>query len=160
MSSSLTAQRGFSLIELVTVIVLLGIVLVTVAPRFSTKQTFAHFAVRDQLISSFRYAQQRAMSDHGGDCYRLLIDANGFGAQSNRGGAFNYIDPDEPILFSGDYAQISVTQSVIYFDGLGNALTGSCSTGALSSSITVAVSSPGLAPATIEIFPTGYLRAI
>ncbi|MGJ8691086.1 MAG: type II secretion system protein [Thalassotalea sp.] len=54
-------QTGFSLIELVTVIILIGILAVNVLPKFSGSSSFEAHPYRAQLISALRLTQQRAM---------------------------------------------------------------------------------------------------
>ncbi len=55
-------QSGFTLIELVTVIVILGLLAVVAVPRFANKGSFESRTVEDKLISAARHAQQLAMS--------------------------------------------------------------------------------------------------
>jgi len=55
-------QHGFTLIEMVTVIVILGIMAVAILPRFLGPSNFDSRTTSDILISSIRQAQQLAMS--------------------------------------------------------------------------------------------------
>ncbi|MGD8925554.1 MAG: prepilin-type N-terminal cleavage/methylation domain-containing protein [Thioalkalispiraceae bacterium] len=55
-------QAGFTLIELVTVIVILGLLAVVMIPRFLSPSNFDSRTTADTLISSLRQAQQLAMS--------------------------------------------------------------------------------------------------
>ena len=55
-------QAGFTLIEMVTVIVILGLLAVVVIPRFISPSNFDLRATSDTLISSLRQAQQLAMT--------------------------------------------------------------------------------------------------
>jgi MSHA pilin protein MshC len=55
--------RGFSLIELITVIILLGIVAVSVGSRFVGSDGFAEYVYQSRLISALRVMQTRAMYD-------------------------------------------------------------------------------------------------
>ena len=54
-------QRGFTLIELVTVIILIGILAVNVLPKFGGTASYEAHTHRAQLISALRLTQQRAM---------------------------------------------------------------------------------------------------
>lgn len=62
MSHLPSSKRGFSLVELVTVIALLGILAAVAVPRFSGTDAYEERAATDRLISALRYAQQQAMS--------------------------------------------------------------------------------------------------
>ena len=55
-------QHGFTLIELVTVLTILGLLAVAVVPRFAATSSFESRTVEDQLISAYRQAQQLALS--------------------------------------------------------------------------------------------------
>ncbi|MGK0499035.1 MAG: MSHA pilin protein MshC [Oceanicoccus sp.] len=123
-ASVLNKQRGFSLVELVSVIVLLGIVSVYVAPRFFSRDGFNEYAVRDQIIAGIRLAQQRAMYDHGaGACYRVTVTADVltvFDVAGNSIGPTN--DWRNGITVAG------VNNFAFYFNGLGSPLdTNDCS---------------------------------
>ena len=59
----MTTVRGFSLIELVTVLVLIGILAVSLGGRFIGSDGFAEFSYQSRLISSLRNMQARAMHD-------------------------------------------------------------------------------------------------
>jgi MSHA pilin protein MshC len=152
--NSVLNQRGFSLVELVTVMVLVGILTVTIVPKFMSKSDLAEYALRDQMISAFRYAQQRAMYDHSGNCYRLNIDAGGFGPQRNG----VYLDPIGEVLLTGDYSNLTiVSSSNIYFDGLGNTYTTDCNTAPVDplNPAIITINPQGLQ---LEIFSTGFIR--
>ena len=58
----LRKQNGFTLIEMITVIIILGIMAVAVIPRFLAPSNFESRATADTLISSLRQARQLAMS--------------------------------------------------------------------------------------------------
>jgi prepilin-type N-terminal cleavage/methylation domain len=59
----MTKYRGFTLIELILVIVLLGVLAVTVAPRFFSASGYDQIAARDQLIQMLRQAQLQSMNN-------------------------------------------------------------------------------------------------
>ncbi|MDM7859138.1 type II secretion system protein [Alteromonas sp. ASW11-36] len=71
---SLSSQSGFSLVELITVILLIGILSVVAIARFSDSTGFAEFTYQNRLISALRNMQQRAMQDsRSGFCYQINI---------------------------------------------------------------------------------------
>jgi len=55
-------SAGFSLIELVVVIVLLGIVAAVVMPRWRGGSGFEERALHDQVVAALRYAQKSAVA--------------------------------------------------------------------------------------------------
>lgn len=63
-SNCTSRQRGFTMTELITVIVIVGILGSMVAPRFFDKGTFDSRGFYDQTISTLRYAQKVAIAQH------------------------------------------------------------------------------------------------
>lgn len=57
-------QRGFTLTELITIIVILGILAVAVLPRFFTVSAFEDRGSADQVKSLLRFAQKVAIAQH------------------------------------------------------------------------------------------------
>jgi len=55
-------QQGFTLTELITVIIILGFIAIAIIPRFVQPGNFESRTASDVLISSIRQAQQLAMS--------------------------------------------------------------------------------------------------
>lgn len=60
--SRLKNQQGFTLVELITVIVILGIISAVAVPRFFDRNTFQSRGFYDQVISTLRYAQKTAVA--------------------------------------------------------------------------------------------------
>ena len=152
LKTSIRGCRGFTLVELVAVIVLIGILSVAVSSVFSKRDDFSAYALRDELISAYRIAQQRAMYEHGGGtCYSLSITNAGFEPQ--RDGVF-FGDKGQ-VAFAGDYAGLSVSPAptTIYFDGLGNH-TAVCGSTIVSGTTSLMIGSVG-----VDIYPTGYIKA-
>lgn len=56
------SQQGFTLIELIAVIVLLGILSAFAISRFPSSQSYSTTIIKNQLIASIRLAQQTALS--------------------------------------------------------------------------------------------------
>jgi MSHA pilin protein MshC len=74
------ANHGFTLVELVTVIILVGILSVVVAGKFFGRGGFDEYTYRDRLLAALRLVQLNAMNDRAGSCHQLLIEASRFGA--------------------------------------------------------------------------------
>ncbi|MGB0892865.1 MAG: pilus assembly FimT family protein [Parashewanella sp.] len=80
-------QQGFTLIELITTIVLIGILSVTVVPKFVGTSSYSAYTVRNDLISKLRQVQQLAINNSD-QCYQLSINSNGYQTQrANRKGS-------------------------------------------------------------------------
>jgi len=164
-------QSGFTLVELVTVIILLGILAVNVLPKFDGTNAYEAHSHRAQLISALRLTQQRAMQqtrqdNASGDsyCHHLIIE-------NSRYGVPNRIDCDD-ITLNGDWnedkditghvvdSRYNITFSVsfvgnavIAFDWLGRPI-GGCANGCI---INVA---SGVETLTIQIEPEGYIHGL
>jgi MSHA pilin protein MshC len=55
-------NRGFTIVELVVVIIILGIISAVAAPRFFDLQDYKELAFKDELVSALRFAQKRAVA--------------------------------------------------------------------------------------------------
>lgn len=66
---------GFTVIELVVVIVILGVLAVSVLPSFLGSSDIKSAGLRDQVVTALRYAQKAALSHRRLVC--AAVDANG-----------------------------------------------------------------------------------
>jgi len=73
-------HKGFTLVELVTTIMLIAILSVVVLPRLITSSSYSAFTLRDEFVSELRKAQLMAMNN-GDRCYRIAVDTTGYQLQ-------------------------------------------------------------------------------
>lgn len=122
-------ERGFSLIELTAVLVILGIVLAVAAPHMDGGRSLRELDYPQALLADLRFARQRAEAD-GCEVRVSISSASVLFAQraSLCAGAFNRsVAPLEAIDSSlggapPDGISIAASPSVFYFDGTGRVL--------------------------------------
>jgi len=69
-------QRGFTLVELIMVIVILGILSVSALPKFFEKNSFAERAFFSDTLNALRYAQKLAVAT--GCSVQVSISSNSY----------------------------------------------------------------------------------
>lgn len=136
------AEQGFSLLELITVMILLGILSVTLFSRLGPVSTAAVQSGRDDIIAALFFAQQTAMMRSSGGNIVLQLTTHSVSVTEN----------GQPIRVAADYYPlalpqgVSVTPATFVFDKLGRTtastitLTGSGNTAGTSAVIQVEAS--------------------
>lgn len=74
---SMAKQAGFTLVELVTTIILIAILSVTVLPRLFTQSSYSAFSLRNEFMAELRQVQQRALNNTD-RCYRIAVSSVGY----------------------------------------------------------------------------------
>jgi MSHA pilin protein MshC len=128
--SSHCRSAGFTMIELVVVIVILGILATVAAPRFFDDRTFLERGYFEELAAALKYAQKLAVAS--GCPVRMVVNDDGYSA-SQKAESGGRCDPDPASAwttdvrlaggeaFSGNSPPgVSVSQPVtMIFDALG-----------------------------------------
>lgn len=155
-AKSLGGQHGFTLVELIMTMVIIGILAVVVGPRFFDRNTFDTRGFYDQVKATLRYAQKAAIAKHRFVCVTfaansvtLTYDATppsaAHTAATCPGAAF--IGPDgSPYSVISTQASFAAVPSAFNFDPLGRPSGGP---------FTISVS--GATPITVEQ-ETGYVH--
>ncbi|MEZ8601672.1 prepilin-type N-terminal cleavage/methylation domain-containing protein [Vibrio splendidus] len=118
---------GFTLVELIVVVLLLAIVSLTAISRFSGRQSYELYALQEQASSVIRQVQLNRMQSNmdmslmGAESLRLVAANNCIGSQS---ACDNTSETRSDVIASDDYSFASVPtssySSPIEFNLLGN----------------------------------------
>ncbi|NAW63532.1 prepilin-type N-terminal cleavage/methylation domain-containing protein [Vibrio sp. V31_P5A7T61] len=128
MRKSLRRTLGFTLVELIVVILLLGILSAYAASRYSGTSSVAALTTQQEILASLRLTQNRAMQ-RTGYCNRWLVTANQAGQISPQAVAgscssiFAAVDNDISRVEapSGVTLSLSTPNGYLDFDSLGRA---------------------------------------
>jgi MSHA pilin protein MshC len=132
-------NRGFTIVELVVVIIILGIISAVAAPRFFDLQDYKELAFKDELVSALRFAQKRAVASGCAVMVKMYNDSDGkarFALYRHKEQSLCKQAPDPDVLddvevvsrpsggdFENDpkYAPKQTISKKIWFDALGRA---------------------------------------
>jgi len=100
--------QGFTLIELVIVIIVLGVLAATVIPKLVNRSSFEDYSVRDQLIARLRLVQLQNMNADPSNnisenaCYWLVVKSNCFYNEHTAKSGNTCLPPSESGVCSND----------------------------------------------------------
>ena len=125
-ASCLKTSPGFTLIELIMVIVLVGVLSVFIAPKLFNSDDFNARGFHDQTLAFLRYAQKTAIAQRRPVCVvfslnglALTMDADANTATGSNGCETSLTAPSGGTLTARGAAQYAVTPSVTVFGALG-----------------------------------------
>ncbi|MAR91893.1 MAG: prepilin-type N-terminal cleavage/methylation domain-containing protein [Pseudomonadota bacterium] len=128
-------HSGFTLIELITVITIIGVLAVVVGPRFSSSTVFEERTFFDDLAQAVRYTQAKAMGT--GCLAQIAFTTNGFTVTVDsdcNSSAFSGVAVTNPDGFATGYTErqalpagssVSASVNPLLFDPQGRALNSS-----------------------------------
>src|SRR5580698_6612354 len=86
------AAKGFTLVELVIVMTVIGILAVTLGPRFFTQSVFSQRGYADELAAALRFAQKAAVSSQCPAQLTLTLTTYAVSQQAASGNSCNTSD--------------------------------------------------------------------
>lgn len=141
-------HRGFTLVELITILVIVGVLAATVSSRFMPNALLQMQAGRDQLVSALTIAQQIAMAQSNGvqlftsgSTIDIRVDSNGDGA-FGANESITYAGTRYPLLITGG---VSFSAAVVTFDRRGYTLPNSITAVKGDHSVDVTITGTGYA---------------
>lgn len=114
-------HHGFTLIELILVIILIGIVAITAAPKLGDLGAYDVDRATHDLIEAIRYAQEQSMVNSGADPFQIAITTSGYTVTQNGSAITNPLDGSAGYSANAaEWAGITLSSAeTISFDGRG-----------------------------------------
>lgn len=146
MCRNLKPSIGFTLIELVMVIVILSILSVVVLPKFWDNSAFQARGFADQVLATLRYAQKSAIAQHQNVCVNLAATSVTLTINATCSLPFYLPDRQSNSLNAPSGITLTTTAAALTFDALGRA----------STAATITIS--GITPSITVEAETGYVH--
>jgi MSHA pilin protein MshC len=156
-------KRGFTLVELIMVIVILGVLAVYAVPRMFNSGDFYARGFHDESLAYLRYAQKTAIAQRRTVCVTFGTSTLTLGIAANSGtfdcttaGTLNGPKGESPVTLSarpGVTYSTSLAPANFNFDGLGQPISG---TGSLMATQNFQVT--GVTPSISVEASTGYVH--
>lgn len=111
-------SKGFTLIELIIIIILLGILAVVATYRFTSAGSYSLVSEAEILKNHIRFAQIKAMSDLDPNTWGINVSSTSYTLQNNGSTAATKFPGDNSATHA--FRKISATPQTITFDSWGN----------------------------------------
>lgn len=118
-------NTGFTFVELIVVILIVGILSVFIAPKFFADNDFKARGIADEIITAIRHAQRLSMTR--GQNHQIIITTSSYTVQRSDGTSVRH--PDGSINFVKNFpTNLVTTAKTIDFDQLGRPIPNSLET--------------------------------
>ncbi len=134
-------SQGFTLVELVTVIVILGVLAVVGASKFATNSTFVDSQYHQEIISAFRYAQKIAIASQCDVSIALTANSYALTYSGTCSGSVKHPADQQPFSEGGMNSSITTTANTFVYDAEGNITPSTGGTVNVGSSFTITIES-------------------
>lgn len=135
------SQQGFTLVELITILILVGILAVVALPKLESAQDFGALAFRDRTAAALRFAQKSAVAKRRMVCATVAAGTLTLTVADTFGGACNaaMTGPDgaDPAAVSPSAAVVLAPDGTLYFQPSGAITSDAAGTASATGSITV-----------------------
>jgi MSHA pilin protein MshC len=117
-------QKGFTTIELIVVLIIIGILAATLIPKMQSSSGYQEIAYQDESVTKLRSIQLRAMQDtSGSQCLNVLVTGSKLGVPDNSCTSFveNNINSTTIVKIIDDNVSFSYAggSTLFSFDHLG-----------------------------------------
>jgi MSHA pilin protein MshC len=120
--NSLRKICGFTMVELITIMVIIGVLAAVAAPRFTQRGSFDSRGFYDQTLSTLRYAQKTAIAQRSLVCVAFTINSMTMTTGAVLPCGINLIGPDGgpvPYTVTSPQAAFTAIPALLVFDALG-----------------------------------------
>ncbi|RKF21370.1 prepilin-type N-terminal cleavage/methylation domain-containing protein [Alginatibacterium sediminis] len=155
----LTEPLGFSLLELIIVIIIIAVLVVAGAPRLLTGSNYASYTQQQDIIAELRRVQQLAMNNRD-RCYRTTFTGTSYRSQ-HLDTSCSTIIVNDPIIDIDSSVQVTLLPSNaqsfdVYFDFFGRSSFNSSQDGVCQPSC---IQISGVDQLAVSVSSEGYIYA-
>ncbi len=140
-STNYQHHKGFTLVELVTVIVILGVLAVVGASKFASNSTFVESQYHQEIISAFRYAQKIAIASQRDVAIALTANSYSLSYSGLCSGIVKHPAGQKAFSETGMGGVITTTANTFVYDAEGNITPSAGGTVNIGSTFTITIES-------------------